>query len=107
MAKLSRSQLSRIKKQMQDNSVENSNKDNKKNKKSLKQKVKSLKAKGEIIDTKSVFIMKADIGDLVSYKERSEELLGIIVKVIDENWALVSTNKGTRQVNIRLIRKIE
>ena len=30
MAKLSRSQLSRIKKQMQDNSVENSNKDNKK-----------------------------------------------------------------------------
>ena len=90
MAKLSRSQLSRSKKQMQDNSVENSNKD-----------------KGEIIDTKSVFIMKADIGDLVSYKERSEELLGIIVKVIDENWALVSTNKGTRQVNIRLIRKIE
>jgi len=110
MAKLSRSQLSSIKKQIKDKSDDETNKDNKKDKnnlKNVKKQIKDLKKQGVIKDIKPVFKIQASVGDLVTFNIGKEEILGIIVKSLDNDYFLVSSNRGVKEVYAKSIRKFE
>jgi uncharacterized protein YjgD (DUF1641 family) len=110
MPKLSKSQLSHIKEQVQKNKKPDDNKKSvpqKKQMRTIKKHVRNMKDQGLIKSNKQVLKINAEIGDLVTFKSGHGTLMGLIVDNHNgSDFYTVLTKSGPHKVYVKSIRKI-